>query len=284
MKAPGHGYLGPVGSMAPVLLTVDEAESVDARNSLRTTVSGRVYAQRRTLRPRRTWSVSADRVAARDHAWIAQLAGGYDGPQTVAWYSASAVMGNILPPEVAAMGADQLAGVQMPGGSVSVPDMAGAPAPRWDGRVLGTATQTTTAIVPVGGRVPVPDVIPLTASVFLTAQAGARPQLVVREYDPQGVMVREHRAQGALNAALERVHVIFTTDPRTVTVQLATVGALRTAAPAVSLTDRLVPWSEGMGCLSAVVDSVGWSPVRGVYAGGVGDRIGTRSFTITEVG
>lgn len=284
MRTPGHGYLGPVGSMSPVLLTVAEDEKRDARHGTRTSVSGVVYAQRRPQRSRRTWSVSADQVAARDHAYISQLADAQSGPRTVVWYSASAVVGNVLTPAVAAMGADQLVGSRMAGGSVVVRGMVHAPAPQWDGRVLDTITQTSTGIMSFGGDVPVPDETDVTASVHVTAQAGLRPQLVVREYDPQGVMVKEHRAQGALDAALERVSVSIVTDPRTVVLRMGTIGALRTAAPAVTLTDTLTPWTEGMGCLTAIVDEVSWSPAHGLYAGNAGDRIGTRSFTITEVG
>lgn len=284
MRAPGHGFLGPVGSMAPVLLTVAEDEKRDARHSARTSVSGVVYAQRRGSRSRRTWSVSADQVAARDHAYISQLADAQNGPRTVVWYSASAVVGNILSPAVAAMGADQLVDSRMAGGSVVVRDMVDAPAPRWDGRVLDTITQTSTSIISIGGDIPVPDETDATASVHVTAQAGVRPQLVLREYDPQGVMVKEHWAQGALDAALQRISVTIRTDPRTVVLRMGTVGALRTAAPAVTLTDHLTPWTEGMGCLTAIVDEVSWSPIHGLYAGNAGDRIGSRSFTITEVG
>lgn len=284
MRAPGHGYLGPVGSMAPVLLTVSEEESHEARHSTRMSVSGRVYAQRRLLPSRRTWSVSADKVAARDHAYLAQLADALDGPTTVVWYSASAVVGNILTPAVAAMGADQIFGNRMAGGSVVVPGKIDGPAPQWDGRVLDTITQTAAGIMSFGGDVPVPDTTDVTASIHMTAQAGQRPQLLVREYDPQGVMVKEHRAQGSLDAGLERVAVTLVTDPRTTTLRMGTVGALRTAAPAVTLTDQVTPWTEGMGCLTAIVDEVSWSPMHGLYAGNAGDRIGSRSFTITEVG
>lgn len=272
-------YLGPVGMMTRLKcasqLTVDDEDPVRYRVSAGRRRYAQVMAPGRTLR---VWGVSWFQGTTTEMVSIVdQLSRGLV-PGPYVYYSEQAAASNILTPQESAV-PPGYAG-QMRGGSVVVSDPS---TPRWDGRVLGTVTQTATGIVPVGGRVPVPDVTPLTASAYLTAQAGVRPQLVVRQYDPQGVLVREHRAQGAVNAALERVHLTITTDPRTVTVQLATVGALRTAAPAVSLTDRLVPWTRGQGCRAVMVSRPAEDVWRAVQHTGEPRRSGF-DFTITEVG
>lgn len=272
-------YLGPVGSLTRLTcasqLTVEDEGPVRYRTSVSRRRYAQVMAPGRTLR---TWQVQLSEGTSTEMvSFVDQLSHGIlPGPYV--YYSETASASNVLTPQEAYL-PPAVAG-QMDGGAVTVSDPS---TPRWDGRVLGTVTQTTTGIVPVGGRVPVPDVTPLTASAYLTAQAGVRPQLVVREYDPQGVMVKEHRAQGAVNAALERVHLTITTDPRTVAVQLATVGVLRTAAPAVSLTGRLVPWTRGQGCRSVMVSRLAESATLAV-PGEVGGTLSAFSFTITEVG
>lgn len=272
-------YLGPVGMLTRLKcasqLTVDDEGPVRYRVSVSRRRYAQVMAPGRTLR---TWQVQLSEGTSTEMVSIVdQLSRGLV-PGPYVYYSEQAAASNILTPQESAVPPDYAG--QMRGGSVTVSDPS---TPRWDGRVLSTVTQTATGIVPVGGRVPVPDVTPLTASVYLTAQAGRAPQLVVRQYDPQGVLIREDRAQGAVDAALERVHLTVETDPRAVTVQLGTVGALRTAAPAVSLTDRLVPWTRGQGCRAAMVSRLSES-VTLAEAGVPGGTLSAFSFTITEVG
>lgn len=273
-------YLGPVGMLTRLKcassLRVADEDPVRYRVSVGRRRYAQVMAPGRTLR---TWDVSWFEGTTTEMVSIVdQLSRGLAGPGPFVYYSEQAAASNILTPQESAVPPDYTG--QMSGGSVTVSDPS---TPRWDGRVLSTVTQTSSSVVPVGGRVPVPDETPLTASAYLTAQAGTRPQLVLRQYDPQGVMVREHRAQGAVNAALERVHLTIATDPRTVTVQLATIGVLRTAAPAISLTDRLVPWTRGQGCRAVMVSRPAESVWRAVQHTGEARRSGF-DFTITEVG
>jgi len=273
-------YLGPVGMLTRLKcasqLTIDDADPVTYSESLGRIRYAQVHAPGRTLR---SWQVQlSDGTPTEMVSYVDQLSRGLAGPGPWVYYSETAAASNILTPQESAAPPSYTG--QMGGGSVAVRDRS---VPDWDGRVLSTVTQTSSSLVPVGGRVPVPDATPLTASAYLTAQAGVSPRLVLREYDPQGTMLNEHRVTGPTDAGLHRVHLTITTDPRTVTVQLATSGALRTAAPAISLTDRLVPWTRGQGCRAAMVSRLAES-VTLAAPGEPNGTLSAFSFTITEVG
>ncbi|MEO9246472.1 hypothetical protein ABDK96_02110 [Citricoccus nitrophenolicus] len=106
----------------------------------------------------------------------------------------------------------------------------------------------------------------------------------VEEVDPEGAVVRTHRATVPANVHARRVVLPMVASLRTVAVRIHVIGALMLALPAVTLTRAVQPWASGRGCINAVVHMAGEDPQLAFEVPHDWGRRAGRSFTIHELG
>lgn len=273
------GYLGPVGGLAPVEFTTAEPENLPPRHTFRKALSGRVTAQRGP-RPRRKWEVGVDWLTPSDWGVLHQMAAGAYGYQPFVWYSDTSTVTNLLTPVQSTLESGTYRGGAQGGAGTAA-----------DGtrylRSVVMAAGDQVEFAASGGSVQgiaVPAGVPVTFSAYATSLS-TEISLRVHEYDAEGAQVgsavRTYAPAGSVGVRLVGT---ITTSLRTVRIRVLIEGAIMTTMPSVTLTREPTPWAQGMGCTAALLDMSGFDPKRGQFAMPEPHRVGSSSFTITEVG
>ena len=132
-------------------------------------------------------------------------------------------------------------------------------------------------------NIPVPEERTVTVAVTVSPHVGQQALFWVDELRMDGSTLRVHKTQ--TNDADRRLVHTFTTSGETVALTIGVSGAVIVVDPQVTLTDRLVPWSPGAGCLNAYLATVPSREAQAAYI--VPNDWGRRSaysWVIREIG
>lgn len=122
-----------------------------------------------------------------------------------------------------------------------------------------------------------------TASVYFTRPLGSQDSSFrVQEIDQSGAVVTTHYAVCRTDDALTRLHITATTQVTTVALRLQAFRALAIADPALTLTDRPLPYAVGAGASRVVVHEASHSVQRATTD--AWDRRSAWDYQIMEVG
>ena len=278
------GMLGPVGGLEQVWFTSKESMSKGSRFVTRTALSGRSHAQ---VLPRqaRTWACEIPHDAPQEgHAldqletWVAHQR------EPLVWYPADALGTNMLDPGASQMDTEWWEDVESGGARVQPGD--GLPGPRF----LSSASTSPTGKWAHLSDVPVPHNVELTASVYVTPYLGQVAHFWVDELRMDGSTHTVHKANtvvaNATNAAASTLHRLshtITTTGETAAITFGVSRASAVVAPALTLTDHVREWGIGRGCMSALVDVTGRSPLWTATNQHIYGSADATSFTITEL-
>ena len=269
------GMLGPVGGLEQVWFTSKESMSKGSRFVTRTALSGRSHAQ---VLPRqaRTWECEIPYDAPQEghaldqlEAWVARQR------DPLVWYPADALGTNMLDPDASQMDVGWWTNVEQ-GGARLLPG-AGLPGPRF----LSSGSTSPEGTWAHLSNIPVPHNTTMTASVYLSAYDAQTAYFWLDELRIDGTTVRVHKAHTP--GVLERLSHTITTTPETVALTFGVARAVTVAAPALTLTDHVREWGIGRGCMSALVDVTGRSPLWTATNHHIYGAADATSFTITEL-
>ncbi len=278
------GMLGPVGGLEQVWFTSAEAMSKGSRFVTRTALSGRSHAQA-LPRQARTWACEIPYDAPQEgqildqlEAWVARQR------EPLVWYPADALGTNMLDPDASRMDTSWWEDAE-PGGARLLPGE-GLPGPRF----LSSASTSPSGKWAHLSDVPVPHNVELTASVYVTPYLGQVAHFWVDELRMDGSTHTVHKANtvvaNATNAAASTLHRLshtITTTGETVAITFGVSRASAVVAPALTLTDHVREWGIGRGCMSALVDVTGRSPLWTATNQHIYGSADATSFTITEL-
>lgn len=273
------GLIGPLGGLEQVWFSAKEDVSKASRFAVRRALSGASHAQ---VLPRalRSWSCELPHSAPQEdrldemEEWAAR------NRRPLVWYPADALGTNMLDPAASLMSLDRWTDA-VPGGAHVRPSGSDVPRHRFS---IGTESDGTWAHL---SNIPVPDwdtarrTPVLTASIVLTPYAGQTAHWWIDELALDGRTTVVHKY--AATKADTRLHATIT--PRGDTVAL-TYGVSRAAAasmPALTLTDRLMPWGVGRGCMAAVIDVTGRNPQWTATSHHIYQASDAVNFTIREL-
>ena len=277
---------GPVGELREFRFSGAESVSAPQRTTRTTMMSGLVRVQY-APRQRRSWTVDSEMLFSEDWAGLeafALLPRDYSRP---CWFfSQAAQSSNMLTPSTSLLMDGHRSGGTFAGPSATLyTDPNGY-------RVHASATDSGSSTITMArsataysaamphGRV-------FTASLYFTRPAGnADSSFRVQEIDQTGTVTRTHYAVCRTDDALTRLHITATTQLTTVAVRLQAFKALAIADPALTLTDRPLPFAVGRGCERATIDFTGATLDRATshLHGRTGGRVESGSFVIMEVG
>ena len=269
------GMLGPVGGLEQVWFTSTEAMSKGPRFVTRTALSGRSHAQ---VLPRqaRTWECEIPYDAPQEgqildqlEAWVARQR------DPLVWYPADALGTNMLDPDASRLDPSRWTNVESGGARLLPGD--GLPGPRF----LSSASTSPSGTWAHLSNIPVPHNATLTASVYLSAYEGQTAYFWLDELGMDGETVLVHKA--TTPGVLQRLSHTITTTPETVALTFGVARAVTVAAPALTLTDHVREWGVGRGCMSALVDVTGRSPLWTATNHHIYGSADATSFTITEL-
>lgn len=261
-------YLGTLGRMVGVKCPSSQSVEPASRYGFDQTLEGRVKAQARPV-GRRTWSLQlGEATTPQDHSTLSAFANGAWGPGPFVFVSADASVTNLLTPAQSVCDRSLVYGATLPGGPMLCGDQWAAQS--WMDDPLNTIWFNRDSAPIWEGQT-------VTGSAWVLG-AGARVQL--QFYGPEGPMgVYQSDVWG--NAVSPVRSVLTMEAPAGATsVRLRAGGALRAAMPAITFTDTVQPWSDGQGCLKAVVSAFSRDQVLAVP----GSTFSNVSFTVTEVG
>lgn len=240
-------YLGSYGRLVP-FAHWREGQSVSGEikgTFYRTLAGNRVYA--RSLGFHRSWDLSTSDLDPADAAGVELLLRGGYGPGPHVLIDPNAQVTNVI----------------TPGRSLSIPEELGS--------VVQGATPGNGLFVPAGLRVP--SVRSIASEVVLWLHAAVLPgtPITASVYVTPGSKVRLRYAKGGLffadgpilsrrgssDAVMQRQYETTTPPDGAEWAYFVVTGATNVAAPAVTWTDSLMPWSPGSGSENAVI--TGWS-------------------------
>lgn len=260
-------FLGPVGSVIPVKcasqLTAAGGRPVSFQDTLgkRKAFLGNVKA--------REWSVDIGLAKPQELSGLRWLAENVDSPMV--WYSPDAVVGNILPPDVA--GFTQGAHNGLDGQLVEVEPGVWVKSALNDG--------TTSLRIPYGGgaehALPVIAGHPVAVSAWMR---GNEMRITVMWYDQSGTLLATDTGANESHASWVRMSRVLVAPPAAARAEVRFVGSTQVAGPAVTLTDRVMPYSPGRGATNVIVHGLSDAVIRATDQ----QQLGSLSFTISEVG
>ncbi len=269
----GSALIGPVGG----LIRLHGSSSVDVTTPERlvktTGLGGRAVAQRLPA-GQREWSVNVDSAYPEHVALLRALDRGPFGPGPFVWYDELAQSSNILTPAQGWMEDDAWTGGMFGGAGSTV-----------DGKVQWLSSRVAAPGQAMGPTedVPVPAGVPVSTSAYISTHPATTATLRVIEIDPQGAQVGDPwQATIPPGTFAARPVISRTTSLQTVALRIFMVSPLMVTMPAVSLTTEALPWTDGMGCTTAVFDLTGHS-VRKAVPAPRGRRIGY-PLTVHELG
>ena len=272
-----HGRRGRVPLFGPLsgLVPLHGSSSVNVTRPARVTktvaLSGRVSAQRGPA-PRREWGVDVESAYPEHVALLQGVEAGAFGSGPFFWFDELAQVTNMLTPTESTLGGATWTGGVLGGAGTTA-----------DGtRFLFSRNADAGIAVTLTDRLAVPPEYPVTASVYVSTHPTASATLQVREWNVEGAIIATHSDIVPADSYAHRAAVTFTTSPFTASLSFDVISPLMVTMPAVTLTDRPLPWGTGQGCRQAIVETSGYS-VRKAVAHPNGRRIGY-GITIHELG
>lgn len=267
-------YLGPAGSLAsftcPSSVSIDQARPA----SYRTTLGGRVKAQRGPQQ-RRAWSVDIGTATPAQVANLQAMAEGGKPPWV--WVEPYAQVTNLLSPaqSVTMPGTWSGTGV-VEGGAVNV---GGVMSPRSVSHSTGGYVDFTFRSAGVADQPAVIPGVPVSVSVYVRG-AG---DLGISWRNYAGTAISSNQ-KAYTHGTLSRVSMVNLIPPAgAVSAYIWVSGFTQAAMPALTWTPALADWSVGRGCNRVTVDGLSEAVQLAVVADKSLRRSGI-SFTIREVG
>lgn len=266
-------YLGTLGRMIGIKCPSSQNLEHQERYTFQTTLEGRRKAQVRPRGPR-TWSLqTSDATTQGQAATLMQFAQGAWGPGPFWFISADARVTNMLTPEQA--NCDPIAGTSVADGGRFAGPMKTLEG--WAARSLGNANPSK--LLYFGGEyIPVFENTPITASAHVL---GAGASVRVYFYDANLAIIGSATSTViAQSGTPVRSWVTAIPPIGSASCRIFAINAVQACMPSITLTDRLLPWTDGQGCPKAVVSQVSRSQTiateRATYT--------NVSFQVTEVG
>lgn len=259
-------FLGPVGSLIPVKcasqLTSSGGRQVSFGDTLgkRKAFLGQVRA--------REWSVDIGLAKPAELSGLRWLAENVHAPMV--WYPPDAVVGNIVTPAQGDFTVRAHNGLEGPLVEVE-PGV-------WVKSALPSGGTSVAFPRANGVRMPAPVVqgVPVTASAWLRG-SNARVQLVWWSADQ--VNLGSVSSTVSSGAEFRRVHVTAVPPMGAVGLTCELTGT-QVAGPAVTLTDKLLPYSPGRGATRVVTHGLADAIIRATE----NQQLQSLSFTVSEVG
>lgn len=271
------GMLGSVGGLEQVWFTSKESMSKGPRFVTRTALSGRSHAQ---VLPRqaRTWACEIPYDAPQEGHALDQLEGWVARQRDpLVWYPADALGTNMLDPDASQMDTGWWTNVEQ-GGARLLPG-GGLPGPRF----LSSGSTSPEGTWAHLSNIPVPHNTTMTASVYLSAYEGQTAYFWLDELRIDGTTIEGRVHKATTPGVLQRLSHTITTTPETVALTFGVARAVTVAAPALTLTDHVREWGIGRGCMSALVDVTGRSPLWTATNHHIYGAADATSFSITEL-
>ena len=253
------GLYGPLGGLDELPCATTLADTPTGALVLSDTeaLSGRVWSQSASVMPNREWAVSVGTARPEAASILDRIASRQiTNARPCIFYSEAALVGNMLDPAGSLMSPRRWSNIT-PAGSQVLPSR--SKHPRW---------LESGACPPDGGgahlsNIPVPHERTVTVAVTVSPYVGKQAHFWVDELRMDGSTLRVHKTQ--TNDADRRLVHTFTTSGETVALTIGVSGAVIIVDPQVTLTDRLVPWSPGAGCLNAYLATVPSREAQAAY-------------------
>ena len=270
---------GPLGGLDELPCATTLADTPTGALVLSDTeaLSGRVWSQSASVMPNREWAVSVGTARPEAAAILDRIASRQiTNARPCVFYPEPALVNNVLDPAASLMSTHRWSNIT-PAGSQVRPVR--SEHPRW---------LESGACPPDGGwahlsNIPVPEERTVTVAVTVSPHVGQQALFWVDELRMDGSTLRVHKTQ--TNDTDRRLVHTFTTSGETVALTIGVSGAVIIVDPQVTLTDRLVPWSQGAGCLNAYLATVPSRDAQAAYI--VPNDLGRRSaysWVIREIG
>lgn len=263
-------YLGTLGRMIGIKCPASQNVSTEDRYSFQRTLEGRVKAQSKPI-GRRTWSLkTSDATTPQEHSLLSQFANGAWGPGPFVFVPADAAHTNLLMPAVSTCDPkENYEATVRPAGPMVTPD---GIAPR---SYLGTDS----GVMIFGrDRNPIIQGVPVTGSAYVL---GDKARVRLNWYRADGSLLSQtDSTMSSTLGIVQRLHVTAVPPVGAAGVIVSVVGGLQACMPAMTWGDKLMPWSDGQGCVRSVVSAFSRSQVLAVP----GHTFSNVSFTISEVG
>lgn len=264
-------YLGSLGRMIGIKCPASQNVQAEERHSFSTTLEGRRKAQ---VKPtgRRTWSLqTSDATTPSEHSLLSQFANGAWGHGPFVFVSADASVTNLLTPDAADCKPGEHLGAILSQGS-----------PLWtpDGWAASSFMKSTAGRVYLGkDMTPIIQGQPVTASAYVRGEGAG---VSIHWYDSTGAVVTSSFSSvlaGATNVVRSWVTQM---PPATAVSCRASVGpaCVQVARPAITWSDKMLPYGDGQGCMKAVVSAMSRDQVLAVQ----GNTYSNIGFTVMEVG
>lgn len=270
---------GPLGGLDELPCATSLADTPTGALVLSDTaaLSGRVWSQSASVMPNREWAVSVGTARPEAAAILDRIASRQiTNARPAIFYSEAALVGNVLDPAGSLMSPHRWQNI-IPAGSQVLPSR--SEHPRW---------LESGACPPDGGwahlsNIPVPEERTVTVAVTVSPYVGMQARVRVDELRMDGSTFQTRGVHA--NDPEQRLVLTFTTSGETVALNIRVSGAVIVVDPQVTLTDRLVPWSPGAGCLNAYLATVPSRDAQAAYI--VANDWGRRSaysWVIREIG
>lgn len=264
-------YLGSLGRLVKLPYVGSQQVQSEERYTPSVTLEGKRKAQVKPKGPR-TWALSADHFRPNEHSLLSQFADGVWGAGPFVFVSADAPHTNLLTPGAASCD---------PGLIVATSFVSnGGPAEVEPGLWVGRSYLNTSSSINMAfpARTPVIPGQPVNGSAYVR---GAGMKVNISFWDAADQFISSASSSGSGSASSwSRLSVTRTPPSNAVRVAVYATGAGRGAAPAVTWSDKVLPWSDGQGCEKAVVSSMSRDQVLAV----AGHTYSNVSFTVMEVG
>lgn len=273
------GLYGPLGGLDELPCATELADTPLGALVLSETaaISGRVWSQSASVMPNREWAVSVGTARPEAAGILSRIASRQiTNARPCIFYSEAAQVENVLDPAGALMSPHRWTNI-IPAGSQVKPNR--SKHPRW---------LESGACPPDGGEarlpnIPVPEERTVTVAATVSPYVGKQAHFWVDELRMDGSTFQTREVKTG-DPEQRLVHT-FTTSGETVALNIRVSGAVIIVDPQVTLTDRLVPWSPGAGCLNAQLTTL---PSRQVQSAHITPndwgRRSAYSWVIREIG
>lgn len=264
-------YLGTLGRMVKLPYVTAQQVETEERYSFQTTLEGRRKAQVKAT-GRRTWSLTTEHFRPNEVGLLQQFVEGAWGSGPFVFVSGDAPVTNMLSPATASCDPTLLTHPAIePSGPMRLMgnDFAGRSYFNSDPTIGLVFPSSSTPAIP-GSRV--------TASAYLRG-SGAR--CYVSFWDSSGNFISSFGGPAdGIASETRRLFVSATVPPDAVRCLVYGVNATQGAQPAITWSNKVLPWSAGEGCEKAVVHGLS----RDLRLAVEGATYSNLSFAVSEVG
>lgn len=265
-------YLGTLGRMIGIKCPASLSVSSEDRFSFKTTLEGKRKARARPV-GRREWDLqTSDATTPEQVAVLQQFANGAWGPGPFVFVAPDAPYTNLLTPEASTCSERNIAYVLFEqGGPWQVSPGVWVP--------NSYVSADPSNFMPLGDRyypcIPGEDI---TGSAVLLGE-GSKIGLFFWDANDE-LISGTYSSESGSAAMAKRLSISMKVPANAVRCGLTASGTSRGASPAITWTSKVQPWSDGQGCLKAVVSASS----RSLVQTGVGGTYSALSYTVTEVG